>query len=70
MFLTIFFQVHVTLTKEVVCNTDKGFVCYDNKRFYQCVYTGKEKPGLIMGELQNCPPGLMCSNDSDLECSD
>ncbi|XP_019879784.1 uncharacterized protein LOC109607753 [Aethina tumida] len=60
-----FLILHLATGREISCN-DKEFLCYDNKRFYQCVQNGASN--YVIGELQNCPDGLVCNNDADLEC--
>ncbi|KAL3269913.1 hypothetical protein HHI36_008970 [Cryptolaemus montrouzieri] len=68
--ITCLYFIQTIQTKEILCDTEKGFLCYDDTRFYQCVHTGDTKIGVVTGELQNCPKGLLCNNDKDLECSD
>ncbi|XP_044764584.1 uncharacterized protein LOC123321144 [Coccinella septempunctata] len=49
------------------CN-NKGFICYDRTRFYQCVEIGNST--FVIGSPQECPPGLICDDLSDLECDE
>ncbi|XP_018565198.1 uncharacterized protein LOC108906442 [Anoplophora glabripennis] len=53
--------------REVSCSK-KGFVCYDDSKFYQCVH--KNGKYFIGGSLQKCAEGLTCRNDGELECEE
>ncbi|KAJ8919304.1 hypothetical protein NQ315_003888 [Exocentrus adspersus] len=52
----------------VIGCSKKGFVCYDETRFYQCVHVGGKY--IISRKTQSCPDGLICRNDADLECEE
>ncbi|KYB28103.1 hypothetical protein TcasGA2_TC032881 [Tribolium castaneum] len=66
--LAVFVFLEFVYTKEVDCG-DREFICYDEKRFYQCVQVRKNRR-LVLGQLQNCPQGLICKHNGTLECEE
>nr|CAH7747968.1 unnamed protein product [Callosobruchus chinensis] len=45
--------------------SEKGFVCHGQYQFYQCIL-GDNK--LYLANIMNCPEGMICSDEDDLEC--
>lgn len=57
----------MTAAEGVDCN-NKGFICFDETKFYQCVEAGDKT--VTLGEPQECPIGLYCNDNVDLECEE
>nr|CAI5824667.1 unnamed protein product [Callosobruchus analis] len=45
--------------------SEKGFVCFGKYQFYQCVLGDNI---LYLANIVNCPMGMICSDEDDLEC--
>ncbi|VEN59469.1 unnamed protein product [Callosobruchus maculatus] len=66
--VVLLFKVEIGSSRSILDCQNKGFVCYDETRFYQCVESGNTT--LVIGEPQDCPEGLYCNDLSDLECDE
>ncbi|CAH1114126.1 unnamed protein product [Psylliodes chrysocephalus] len=52
---------------EISCS-DKGFICFTDTKFYQCVHNNGKY--IILGRPQECPYGLFCNDGSTQECEE
>ncbi|CAH1989681.1 unnamed protein product [Acanthoscelides obtectus] len=63
--LLFFTMTHTSEAFGLLPCSEKGFVCMGRYQFYQCV---RNSDGLHLANIMNCPKGMICSDEDNLEC--
>ncbi|VEN59468.1 unnamed protein product [Callosobruchus maculatus] len=65
MILSILIVKHSPEAFVLLPCSEKGFVCLGQYQFYQCILGDNQ---LYPADIKNCPKGMVCSDEDNLEC--